>query len=506
MKKAKSAVKYGMEVLKLSPDELFKLIESSKDYDGDDNARWLASKIIEVAENDGVQFSQLLVKKFIIINEILEEVSDSSDIKDEVLDIFRSALGKTLYSIDFENIGEPIDVDWYSGLDLDRENSFFVMEKLPEEIKEKIIEDEKLSFILKLSLDSPDKKSDLFSDAKGQGYNLTSKGAMMIYRLCSMVSAFELTNLKVGMLVPVKFLYDVENEPIIEYMLGFFRVSEGYSIRSIEMSLNALNAGDMAFMVLEPRASSNDDQDGILLTSITLDEDDPQGYIELGSKRYSKSYIPMLNKISEESPNLVDDVYSLSAGKLSEKVKGYEAALGYLNINGNISLTTLPENGKTNIPITSDNIKDVIAYYGVTASREIDWGYSSDIPCLIDGRSGYDDLLYNCLPLFLFDVNNKFADVYDSEGNLVTKNNLSVYSDIVGELLDTGIPYFSFEAKELYNLCKDFIDFMKEDSGISGKSFSELRKMGNNSGLNSMYESKLLTLKEYINSLSKGFL
>ena len=68
MKKTKSAVKYGMETLKLSPDELFKLIESSQGYDGSDYARWLAGKIISVAEEDGVQFSQLLVKKFNIIN------------------------------------------------------------------------------------------------------------------------------------------------------------------------------------------------------------------------------------------------------------------------------------------------------------------------------------------------------------------------------------------------------------------------------------------------------
>ena len=122
MRKAKSAVMYGMETLRVSPDELFKLIESSQGYDGDDYNRWLAGRIIEVAEKDGVQFSQLLAKKFVIVNEILEEVSDVQSIKEEFLDIFKSTLNDTLYSVDFEGLGEAVEVDWFTGLDLDSEN------------------------------------------------------------------------------------------------------------------------------------------------------------------------------------------------------------------------------------------------------------------------------------------------------------------------------------------------------------------------------------------------
>ena len=206
MKKAKSAVQYGMETLKLSPDELFKLIESSQGYDGEDYSRWLAGKIIEVAEADGVQFSQLLVKKFNIINEILEEVSENQEISEEFVDIFKSLLNRKLYSVDIDGIGEPLDVDWYSGLDLDSENSFFVMEKLPVELRDKILDNEEFSVLFRLSLDGADKKSDLYTDAKGQGLVLGSKGAMLLYRLCSLASNFNLSNAKFGVLVPVKFL------------------------------------------------------------------------------------------------------------------------------------------------------------------------------------------------------------------------------------------------------------------------------------------------------------
>ncbi len=501
MKKAKAAIKYGMETLKLSPDELFKIIESSQGYDGGDYSRWLAGKIIEVAEADGVQFSQLLVKKFNIINEILEEVSGSQEISEEFLDIFRGVLNKDLYAVDFEGLGEPLDVDWYSGLDLDEENSFFVMEKLPFNLRGSILENEKFSILFRLSLDGVDKKSDLYADAKGQRLTLTSKGAMLLYRLCSLASNFDISNAKFGILVPIKFLYDKENESIIEYLLSFFKISEGYSIKSVEMSLNALNAGDMAFITLETRREDNDEQDGVVLTSITLSDEELSGFSELESKRYSRSNQSMLNKIANESVALEDDVMMQSLGEESSMGKGFKDALGYLNINGSVSLSTLPEEGKQNIAITKENIKDIIAYYGVTVSREIDWGYSSDIPCLIDGGVGYEELLYNCLPLFLFDYNVDFKNIGGIDNRLDV-----LTSPVIKDLLDIGLPYFSFEAKELYNTCKDYIEFSAKNMGVVEKSFHELREMSDNNDFNNFYESKLINLKEYVNTLSKNFL
>lgn len=511
MKKAKSAIKYGMETLKLSPDELFKLIESSKGYDGEDYSRWLAGKIIEVAEADGVQFSQLLVKKFNIVNELLEEVSENSVVRDEFLDIFKSALHKDLYSVDFDGLGEVLDIDWYNGLDVDTENSFFVMEKLPVEIREKILENEKFSLLCRLSLDDANKKTDLFADAKYQGVQLFSKGAMLLYRLCNMVSVFNISNMKIGIIVPVKFFYDEENKGIIDFTLSHFKICEGLSIKSVEMSSDAFNAGDMAFITLQQKVDDDDEQDGIVLTSITLDDTELSGYREVDSKRYSKSSQYMLNRITERSVELVDDVPVIDgSGKVVGVGKGLSDALGYLNINGSISLSTLPEVDKQNIAITRDNIKDIIAYYGVTVAREVEWGYSNDIHCLMDGRVGYEELLYNCLPLFLFDYNTilKAYGSFNVDGNEYTvQNRLDVLnSSVIAELLDIGVPYFTFEAKELFNICKDFIEFTKEKEGIDDKSFQELRERSDNSDLNNLYEVRLSNLKELINGMSKKFL
>lgn len=525
MKKTKAAVRYGMEVLKLSPDDLFKLLESSQGYEGDNYQRWLASKIIEIAEEDGVQFSQLLVKKFNIVNEILEEVTGNQEISSKYLDLFVDTLGRGTFPtydgvvgedgiipVGFEHaesLGEKLDVDWYTGIDYDLDNSFFVCEKIPEKLRPHILNNDKLSYLIRLSLEPANKKTDLYADAKGQGLDLQSQGAMMLYRLCSMSNALDLTNSKYGILCPVKFLYSPENVGILEYMLGLFKISEGYAIKSIELSENALNAGDMAFFTLELLTDEDECQDGITLKSITMVNDD--GDIEvIETKRYSKSYQPMLNKISDESVALSDSVMMESNGEVTTIGKGYSEALGYLNVNGKLTLTTLPEEGKQNIAITKDNIRDIIVYYGVTIAREKEWGYSSDIQCVIDGAVGYEELLYNCLPLFLFNYSSDFADrglVNDKTGNKVRlRNNLdAIDSEVVEKLLDTGMAYFSFEAKELYNICKDFIEFdRKEHPERSHLSFSQLRGF-EKPVFDEMYENALFNLKDYVNTLSKKF-
>ena len=190
---------------------------------------------------------------------------------------------------------------------------------------------------------------------------------------------------------------------------------------------------------------------------------------------------------------------------------GCREALGYLNINGKVSLSTLPKEGKKNIAITKDNLKDVVAYFGVTVAREQDWGYTSDIPCLIDGRVGYDELLYNCFPLFLFDYNVEFmnfGEIELSDGEKLEVNNKFDVpeSDVVESILDIGTPYFSFEAKELFNICKEYIEYSKENIGVMGKSFKQLREMSDNADFNNLYETKLANLREYVNNLSKKFL
>lgn len=469
MKKTKSAVKYGIETLKVSPDELFKLIESSQGYNGSDYSRWLAGKIIDIADKDGIQFSQLLVKKFNIINELLEELSENQEIDDDYITIFKDCLNSNLYSINIDKLGVALkDVDWFNKIDLDKENSFFVTENLPLELQKNIFDNEKFSIIARLSLDTCDKKSCLYSDAKGQGIKLVSKGAMFLYRLCSLVGIFNLTECKFGLLVPTKFLYDEDNADIINYTLDYFDIETGLSIKSVEMLSNSINSGDIAFIVLTPR--KRESQDGVILDVVEKDTSSLEGYNILCRKRYSKS-----------KNRMIDDIKS--------SVVADEDSIAYLKCNDSVlSIVSSIENNDYLVPITKNTLSKAIVYYGVTIAKNIGWGDVLGLPCVIDGVSGYEELLYNCLPLFLFNYNSDMPQEV-------------LNSDIIQNLVNVGNPYFSFEAKELYNLCMDFI----KSSGVSDRSFSSIRKEISNRDFNNLYESKVESLKSYINSLSERF-
>ena len=73
MKHIKDIIRYGVETLHVTPEQLFSLIESSNGYDGEDYKRWLSNQIIRLAEKEGMGYSQLLVKKFSIIQSLIEE-------------------------------------------------------------------------------------------------------------------------------------------------------------------------------------------------------------------------------------------------------------------------------------------------------------------------------------------------------------------------------------------------------------------------------------------------
>lgn len=455
-----------METLKLSPDELFKLIESSKGYSGEDYNRWLASEIINIAERDGVQFSQLLVKKFNIINEILEEVSEKSEICDEYMEIFHKLLkgnAEEEHFYGFEVTEEDPMKIWYEGVDYDKENSFFVKENCPRAIREKVENDEPLTLAFRLRLDSPDKKSLLFNDAKSSGVGITTNGALMLYRLCNMVNAYELTNLRVGILVPAKFLYDEENTEIIRRLLCYFTVKDGICIKSIELDKSAFNSGEFAFLVLDTITMENEVMDFIELDKVELSSDGEDGFNRLERYRYSRSSFDM----------------DILLGSLDEDKE--DSDIGYLSCNG-FKLNMSP-NSDEYIPITDKNLLDVVALYGVAASRRF-ISLGERFNCLVDGKTGYNELLYNCLPLFLYDVDSRIS---------------GLSREMIDTLVEKGTPYFSFEAKELFNLCSSLCSEVSLE-------FHKYRRENADSEFNNKYLAKLENLKKFVGLMSEGYI
>lgn len=507
MRNTREAVAYGIDTLGVTPEEFFSLIESSNGYEGDDYKRWLANEIIKIAEKDGVGYSQLLVKKFSIIQSLAEE--NEAVIKEEWVNKLKELVGcEDIYSVDFSYFGTPIeDVDWFSGIDYDEVNSFFVNEELPEEVSEKIRNKNDVAIVTKLSNTLAGKNSDMFKSAKDYNIVCKNEGSLMLYRMCSMVEAFNSgKEFRFGFFTDVNFLTDSENADIIKYFLNYFKC-EGIVIKSSELLSNTYISSRFAFVVCTPRLAEEEVQDGLLLDEVELEYGDMK--VLKQGRRYTRSGYSMLEKIRKGTPEMNDLVPCEGELGFEPKVKGIEDALGYLNIGvtQEIWLTCHPDGrAKEYIPITEKNLEDVIIYFAVTKSLS-NFGFSNGISEVVDGNAEYYKLLYNCVPLFLFDIDSKFCDygtVAYGEHQYRVNNRFDIEtSEIVEKLLEKGEVYFSFEAKELLTICKGFLNYLKNDlkQTVIGLTFKDVRLEADYPDLNEAYITALTNLKDYIKTL-----
>lgn len=501
MNKVKDAIKYGIETLGVSPEMMFSLIESSNGYTGEDYSRWLANEIIKIAEKDGVGYSQLLVKKFNIIQSLIEDYSDNSLQESWKTYIEDKLRGYSIYSDGIEDIGDQIeDIDWFNGIDYDEMNSEFFSEKVPEEIKEQFFSGEKIAFFVKLGSGALSKKSDIFSDAKKKGILLKTEGAGILYRMCQIVSAFDslADNFKFAFICSTDFLTSDENASSIEYFLRYFNY-EGVVVNAGNLLSSSFASVNYSIVFCTPRKYNSKRQDGFVLNTVKLEN----GEEKVGkSKRYSRSENSMLNYIKHSNEGLeVAELPLVSktgvpTGNTLKTLYGF----GYLCMRGyDMVLSTLPVEGYECYPITKGNLNSVVIYYSVATSLRR-FGLSSDIKEILTGHKSYKELLYNCFPLFLFDCGSNFCDVH--VGDNVYKNRYAYDLEWVSKILESGELFFSPEAKELVYICKGFMDYCKSNGeDIQGKSFEQIRHEMNNEDLNKSYLEDLTNLYDYISSI-----
>lgn len=513
MKNTMDAIKYGLETLDVTSKELFSLIESSNGYDGDDYKRWLANEIIKIAEKDDVGYSQLLAKWFNIIQNIVDEYSDDSlkeSYKNKILSMIQNNFVYTIGISDNNTFGSSVDdIDWGSGVDLPYNYNF--IETLPDEMQSAIENDEGITFFVKFNNKSQFKKNaDLVIDARQNGVSIKNFDAMLMYRMCTIVRALDdsCDNFKFVFIADTKFLYDKENEEIIKYFLSFFKY-EGFVVSSKDLYEGSFTSEEYAICECTIRYMSDEKPNGFTL----MRGIDKNGEIVLQgkAKRYSEGSDMLSVLYNKYSIEYNDNVPMIDRDFNVVKIgKGLKGAYGYMckgNTDRSVILTSYPIVDTKYIAITEDNLYDITAYYGVTQSMD-NAGMFSGIKEIISGHPDYMNLVSNCVPIFLFDINSKFCDM----GILTTKSGKEVRltnkfdissSDIVKQLLDKSSVYFSYEAKELMGICKGFIDYFIENCGedMTGKTFDEIRKEANNDNLNREYLNALSRCKDYVSSL-----
>lgn len=506
MKNVKDAIRYGIETLNVSPEMMFSLIESSNGYSGDDYNRWLANEIIKIAEKEGIGYSQLLVKKFSIIQSLIEDYSDNSIQEDWKNAIEKKMEGYSIFSDGIEGIGDELEnLDWFSGIDYDEMNSEFLYEKMPEEVKSHFLSGEKTAFLVKMSSDPINKRCDIALDAKKKSIILKTEGGGILYRMCQVVSAFDslVDNLSFAFVASTDFLTSEDNASAIEYFLRYFNYM-GFVVDASKFLTKSFASIKYAVVFCTPRSFDSPRQDGFILKTnpqivngVISDKDIKDNY-----SRYSRSERSLLDYILNKEKDL--EYCTLPCINREGEYTGEEISvrqgLGYLNVQGyDLLLSTLPVQGYKSIAFSKDSLKDVIIYYGVATSLRR-FGFPSDIKEIMTGHKAYKELLYNCFPLFLFDCGSKFST--HKIGNFVYKNKYAYDLEWVSNILEKGELYFSPEAKEVVYICKGYMDYLKsQKEDIEDKTFEQIRHESNNEELNKTYLNDLLNLYDYISSV-----
>ena len=168
------------------------------------------------------------------------------------------------------------------------------------------------------------------------------------------------------------------------------------------------------------------------------------------------------------------------------------------------SLVITSERSEDGIEITENNLRDVIVYYAVSKSLE-GFGLSNRVFELLTGSEDYMELFYNCLPLFLFDTGNKCKSVEELtiSGYVNNPNLLSEDNPVIKKMLEDGEEYYSFESKQLLDICSGFMKYLRETMhcNTKGKTFEEIREICNYPVLNNQYMSAVTNLKDFISTL-----
>lgn len=519
MKNTIDAIKYGLETLDVSPKELFKLIESSKDYEGSDYKRWLSREIIALAENDGIGYSQLLAKWFNLIQNIIDEYADGS-VKEFFANYIKNLCLGNVYTVGIESdedgsniFGKSADEeDWVSKVDMPYNYDF--LDTLSEDMSTSIKEDNPITIIYRGNPKASFKKNcDLVVDSKISGIPVRNYDALFLYRMCTIVRALGdgCANLRFIFITDTKFLYSKDNEEIIKYLLTFFKYEEtSCVVNTKDLYEGSFTSEDYAVCMFSVRGESDSYQDGIVLKTMEMVDGEYSQSNKV--KRYSvgKDMLEALYEKYNET-DYTDNVPLLnrSMDSVVRATKGIKTALGYMckgNTDRSVFLSCYPVENTRYIAITKDNLYELIAYYGVTQSMD-NAGMFLGINEIIDGHPDYMNLVCNCIPIFLFDVNSKFCSI----GSVVLPNGKSavlqnrfdvVSSKVVTKLLDVGSVYFSYEAKELIQVCKGLLDYFKENFGedLTGRTFEEIRKEASNENLNRAYLNALSSCKEFVSS------
>lgn len=482
MKKTVQAVKYALDTLHISPDSLFKLIETSQGYVGEDYNRWLAEKIIKTADSEGIPFTELLVKKLKILAEIMSNSEEGiSQLVDDFISERLSGV-ETVY--DFSGLGysgttdSQEDFDWFNGIN---------------PMEEDILVNNTDNSAYVGFLDSKGAgKSEVTLTGRSMGYSMDSKGGAMLLRFILMDEALEPTNNTYIFISDAAFFK--ENSSITKAFMNQFDLVEAVYLNKLDTMPSSFASGLDLITVWKTYSSDRESVSSISATDLLKGGNPKLFYAD--SEELEIDYLGFSDLVDEVSEmdfelELSDDTYDISKSDFH----------AYLSVNGTQRVADYPITGSELVyGITEENLRSIIVYFAGSKSLEGTWGYGRGLKRVCDGLEGYSSLVANCLPIFLYSPDSLFA-------NIEEKSNFDYSSEFVAKLYEEYSPYMSFESKVLWDLAQEYSKAMTNGTeGLEGYSFFQIRKGLMDDRFEKVYQEKYESVKSYVKQQLEGYL
>ena len=484
------AIKYVLEVTGLSSKDLKVLVENTDStYDGDDENKWYAAQLVGIAQSLGQGKTLLLAKwteHIIDIEEkVLATIEDSYgvmsnaisiDMRNTLLDIIgeeacTSLAGYRELLSKYADTCVEYEGDWTKVVDYDDYNAYMSREGGEAFADMVSSSPEQLVFLESLSdRGTFPKTSPLYTEARREGVTLTNHGQALLYALVAFSRAHSMISVRALLRSNAEFWSNPLNKPVIKLFSEHFGLTErSFWVNSREFNSANIRGG------IDVLIEADDSVEG--LSTITLggvtSEDDTLvfgNWLDDGS-----TALDGLTVAKDVTEGRVNTFGITADGTLTpdKSAKGVKGALGYVTINGIVSVENYPRVGADNYAITVDNIEDMAVLYGLLKATEGNLSYASGLPIILTGKPGYQALVANTLPILLYGRSSGLRDwgVVSIGGEPKRlRNKLEYDSDTVSSLHEEYWAHMDFEARKLWEFGKE----IGEDEGKSLRDYESV--------------------------------
>ena len=251
MIKISEAVGYSVRALGVSPSEFFKILEEVKTrYDDKKYSHWLAKKVIDYAENNGVAYNELFTKKVRILNDLAggDDITFNDKftnfIKLKAEEFFKKS-GEEYTSISTVPsilLDKNVKFSNDGGIDLGEENLVW-LEGEGGFLGEVVKKGESALVVLKAGDGRLKKENLLLKNAKQFNIQLINEFDSLLYRLITAVRAVDCSKIKFAILSDCKDFADKGKEELFDLFMQYLKCEEAFLFHPLEVSDSLVQEG-----------------------------------------------------------------------------------------------------------------------------------------------------------------------------------------------------------------------------------------------------------------------